>query len=358
MLVPFEVKKIAVLRANGIGDLMFALPALAALRAAYPGAEIVLLAKQWHAEFLQDRSGPVDRVIPIPAYPGVGAPENTSSHRPDLEAFFENMAGENFDIAIQLHGGGRHSNPFVRRLGARLTIGLRSPGAVALDRWVPYVYFQQEVIRYLEAVSLVSAKPVVLEPEIQVTRRDVAESEGAVPPDSRPLVVLHAGATDGRRRWAPERFGAVGAELTRRGFRVIVTGSREEEYLIRRVLEAMPCPGQGVSTLSLGGLAGLLSRAVLLVSNDSGPLHLGNAVGLATVGIYWCGNLFTAGPMTRARHRPAISWRLECPLCGRNTIQDNCDHHVSFVDDVPVTEVIEHCLELLGTLAETNRQPV
>ncbi len=347
-LIPSSVRKIGVVRANGMGDLIFAMPALAALRAAYPNAEIVFLGKEWHVQFFRNRPGPIDRVIAIPAYPGVGALENVSDDRPDLDDFFQAMSREQFDIVLQLHGGGRHSNPFVRRLGARLTAGLRAPDAIGLDRWIPYVYFQPEVARYLETVSLVGAKPIGLDPEICVTRDDIVESCQFVPPDDRPLVVIHPGATDGRRRWSTLKFGAVGKILADQGFRIVVTGIPEEDDLIRSVLQAMNCPGEGVSKLSLGGLVGLLSRARLTVSNDSGPLHVAGALGVPTVGIYWCGNVITAAPLTRTRHRPVLSWRLNCPSCNRNTINDNCDHRNSFVDDIPVDEVIGQCLDLLN----------
>lgn len=347
-LVPFKVRKIAVVRANGMGDMMFAMPALAALRITYPDAEIVLLGKDWHVQFFRNRPGPVDRVIAIPPYPGVGACQDVSQDRPDLDDFFHAMSHEQFDLALQIHGGGRYSNPFVRRLGARLTVGLRAPDAVALDRWIPYIYFQPEVIRYLETVSLVGAKPVGLEPEICVTRQDIEESHASVPPDDRPVVVLHPGATDGRRRWSPAKFGAVGKVLAEQGFRVVVTGIPEEDELIRSVLQSMNCPAEGISTLSLEGLVGLLSRARLAVSNDSGPLHLAGAVGVSTVGIYWCGNVITAAPLTRSRHRPVLSWRLDCPACNRNTISDNCEHRASFVDDIQAEQVIAQCFDLLN----------
>jgi len=55
------VHKIAVLRANALGDFIFTLPALEALRTAYPNAEIVLLAKEWHASFLERRPSPINR---------------------------------------------------------------------------------------------------------------------------------------------------------------------------------------------------------------------------------------------------------------------------------------------------------
>jgi ADP-heptose:LPS heptosyltransferase len=70
---PAAIDKIAVVRANGIGDYLFAEPALSALAAAYPQAEIVLLGKPWHARCLTNRPGAVDRVVVIPAYGGVSA---------------------------------------------------------------------------------------------------------------------------------------------------------------------------------------------------------------------------------------------------------------------------------------------
>ncbi len=94
--------KIAVLGANGLGDFIFALPALEALRVTYPKAEIVLFAKKWHANFLANRQGPIDRVVVVPISKGVneepGLVENLAEH----EQFFKAMAQERFDLAIQL----------------------------------------------------------------------------------------------------------------------------------------------------------------------------------------------------------------------------------------------------------------
>jgi hypothetical protein len=66
-----DVCKLAVLRANAIGDYLVSLPAIHALRAAYPAAELVLLGAGWHAGFLGGRPGPVDRCVPLPPTIGV-----------------------------------------------------------------------------------------------------------------------------------------------------------------------------------------------------------------------------------------------------------------------------------------------
>ena len=70
-----DVRRIAVLRANALGDFIFTLPALDALRCAYPSAEIVLLGAPWHAKLWRDRPGPVDRVLVVPPAPGIRTPD-------------------------------------------------------------------------------------------------------------------------------------------------------------------------------------------------------------------------------------------------------------------------------------------
>lgn len=343
-----DVRKIAVLRCNGVGDFMFSLPALAALRCAYPSAEIVLLGKQWHAEFLAGRPGPVDRVVAVPASRGVNGEPDGEEDPEELDRFFHAMQQESFDVAIQMHGGGRHSNPFARRLGARLTVGMKTPDAVALDRWIPYHHFQPEVFRHLEVVALLGAPPVMLEPRLESRAADLEQARAVVPEDGAPLALVHPGATDPRRRWPPEKFAAVADALSEAGARVLVHGDDSEGALVCEVLSCMRNEAIDLAgRLSLGGLGGLLSRCAVVVANDSGPLHLAAAVGARTVGIYWCGNLINAGPVARSRRRPAIAWRINCPVCGRNTLFDNCQHQNSFVADVPVEEVRSAALDLL-----------
>lgn len=281
-LVP-GVAKIAVLRANAIGDFIFTLPALLALRAAYPAAEIVLLGKAWHADFLRGRPGPVDRVIVIPPTRGVSEADDCDLDCAQADDFFAQMRDERFDLAVQCHGGGKYSNPFVRRLGARVTAGLKSPEAEPLDRWLA------------------------------------------------------------------ERFAEVGDALAVAGARIVITGASWDRPLATAIQRAMRQPVMDTTgRLTLGGLAGLLSRCAVVVANDSGPLHLARAVGTATVGIYWCFNLVNAGPVETARHWPIISWRTVCPVCGVDRSRGRCDDHPSFVADIPADDVITAALDLLS----------
>jgi ADP-heptose:LPS heptosyltransferase len=349
-----DVARIAVLRANALGDFIFALPALDALRAAYPAAEITLLGAPWHARLLAGRPGPVDRVLVVPPSPGIRkADPGEAAAGPAWPP-----PGERFDLAVQIHGGGRNANPFVSALGARLTVGLRAEDAPPLDRWIRYVYYQPEVFRYLEVVALAGARPVGYAPQLAVTEADLVAAKAVVGEPAAPRVALHPGASDARRRWPAARFAEVGDALAAAGAEVLVTGTGPEGALVSRVVDRMRRPARAlVGELSTGGLAGLYAGCALVVSNDTGPLHLAEAVGAPTVGIYWVGNVINCAPVQRRRHRPLVSWTIHCPECGLDCTRDlyperggpaPCAHQPSFVADVPAAEVCAAALELLA----------
>lgn len=357
-----NVKKIAVLRANALGDYIFSLPALTALRETYPRAEIVYLGQPWHQTFLENRPGPIDRVITIPKSQGVFDMQPYDSKQ-ILKVFFTEMQRENFDIAIQLHGGGKHSNPFVNNLGARLTIGAKTDDADQTDLWIPYIYYQRETLRLLEIVSLVGAKTAHISPVLHINQKDVDEAKMALGESKQPYVILHPGASDPRRRWSAKRFARIGNYLVQKGFKILVTGSGNEKEVVENVLSSMREPAENFyEKVSLNGLLGLISLAELLISNDTGPLHVAEAVSTKSLGLFWCGNGINGAPMTRALHRPLFSWITHCPLCGQHVAKNtafersekSCQHLTSFIDEIEVDEVIQATENLLAQKITSN----
>jgi len=353
-VVPAEhINKIAILRAGTLGDFLFTLPAIQAIRERFPTAEIVLLGKAWHAGFAPGHVPAISRVVTIPAYPGVGEPPDLRPSARALDHFFRDMRAEQFDLAFQMHGGGRYSNRFVNLLGARRTIGSRTPDAEPRDVSVPYVFYQNEVLRHLELGAHAGCTPTRLQPEITLLPEDQAEAN-RLTQGARNYVVLHPGASDPRRRWPAGQFAAVARTLLDQGLAVYVTGTAAEQDIIAEVVAGTSGRAQRATGLSLGGLAGLLAGARLTISNDTGPLHLARAVGGTTVGIYWCGNYITAGPLHTARHQSLLSWTLACPVCGTPCVHDvpfdspACTHMVSFVADIPDSAVLRAAQTLLA----------
>jgi ADP-heptose:LPS heptosyltransferase len=168
---PFEgVRRIAVLRGGGIGDLLFALPAIDALATTYPDAEITVLGSPVHAALLEGRPSCVSRVELLPIERGVREAAREQSDPVKTAEFRARVRRRGpIDLGVQVHGGGRYSNPFLIGLGPRHSVGCATEDAVHLERTLPYVYYQHEVVRGLEVAGLAGAEPVTLEPRLSVT---------------------------------------------------------------------------------------------------------------------------------------------------------------------------------------------
>ncbi|RII91943.1 glycosyltransferase family 9 protein, partial [Clavibacter californiensis] len=189
-----DVRSIAVLRGGGLGDLIFALPAIAALRAAYPDARITLLGTPLHRALLGGRPGGPDEIEVLPVAHGVRDVPGTDPDPAEIEAFAARVRARRFDLAVQVHGGGRNSNPFLLRLGARHTVGTATDDAERLERVIPYVYYQHEVLRGLEVAGLAGAPVAELEPVVRVTDAERAAAAERVTGAPGGLVVIHPGA--------------------------------------------------------------------------------------------------------------------------------------------------------------------
>ncbi len=369
---PFDdVRRIAVLRGGGIGDLLFAIPAIEALAAAYPAAELVLLGSPVHVELLRARPSPVSRIEVLPIARGI---REVPGKRPDerLIAAFRDRVRRfgSIDLGVQLHGGGRNSNPFLLALEPRHSVGAATEDADRLERTLRYVYYQHEVVRGLEVAGLAGAEPVVLEPRITVTAAEHRAIAGRLPHDGSPLAVVHPGATDPRRRWPVERFATVIAALLDDGASVALIGDATDldlhARLTREVRGLRPAAAGRVTglagVLALGETAALLAAADVVVANDSGPRHLAQAVGAPTVGVFWFGNVVNAAPFGRGSHRVHLSFTVRCPVCAADVTQvgwtaERCEHDVSFVDEVSAEPVVEDALELMAMSSLRSGSP-
>ncbi|WP_133828631.1 glycosyltransferase family 9 protein [Actinomycetospora succinea] len=345
-LVP-EVRRLAVLRANGLGDYVVAEPALAALRHAYPDAEVTLLGAGHHAALLDGRRSPVDRVVTVPLMPGIRVGPDPDASEDEVEAWCAEQRAHGYDLAVQMHGGGRNSNALLLRLGARVTVGSATPDAPRPDRWVPYWPYQHDTIRWLEVAAAAGGTPRRVEPRVEVRDEDLVASHAVVPSGDAPLLVVHPGATDARRCYPEERLGAVAQDLADRGARVVVVGGPGDAARVERVVAGMrEEPETAVGTLDLPALIGLLSRASVMLGNDSGPRHLAGAVGTPTVAVFTYANLADVAPLTRVWHRVLVSWHGGCQKCGLRVLEGWCGHEESATHDVPEDEVREAARDL------------
>lgn len=353
------VKKIAILRALVLGDLIFSLPAIAAIHNTYPEAEITYLGRPWHAGFLPGRIPGITRVVSFPAAAETYADLGFLIEPAAAQTIFPKLRAEAFDLAFQMQGGGINSNPFILRLGARVSIGTRERGAAALDRWLRYEYHQHEVVRQLDLAALAGAPAAGLHPQLPILPADHEAARPFLAQIHRPFAVIHAGARDIRRCWPVEQF-ARAAELVQRelGLEIVLTGTNEVDHeKAQQIGERL---GGRVTNLtgrlSLPGLVGLLSQADLMISNDTGPLHLALALGTRVVGLFWVEYLIKSLPLRRDIFSPLIAWERSCPLCGKwldhyevvSCDPRPCMHETSFIASIRPEEVLAAAVELLA----------
>jgi ADP-heptose:LPS heptosyltransferase len=267
---------ILVLRALGVGDLLTAVPALRALRAAFPDDRLVLATRP-HLADLVELVDAVDELLP-------------TDDRSEVD-----WPGEPPRLAVNLHGRGPESTAALLATDPGTVMSHRHPDFPGVDgpEWTDQVHEVDRWCRLLEYYSV-------------PTRRD----DLALPPPPGPspadgAVVLHPGAAYGSCRWPAERFARVASRLAGAGNRVVVTGDATETDLARSVAEQAGLPDSAVlaGRTSLADLAALVAAARLVVSNDTGTGHLATAFGTPSVVLFGpTSPQYWGPPADRAQH--------------------------------------------------------
>ena len=301
-----QVRSVAVFRALQLGDLLCAVPALRALRHALPGARVTLVGLPWARTFATRFPDYIDEFIAFP-----GAPE-LPEQAPDvarLPAFFADMRARRFDLALQMHGNGVHTNAIVARFGARRVAGFHVADEPLPDRgdFLPYPPTLHEIRRNLRLVEFLGMPAQGEALEFPLTPRDRDEL-AAIPAFARLVpghyVCLHAGARNPAKRWAAERFARLGDALHARGYDVVLTGSAVERPITAAVADAMHAPSHDFALpISIGALAALLAGARLLVANDTGVSHVAVGLRLPSVVIFFATDPAQWAPLEVRLHR-------------------------------------------------------
>jgi ADP-heptose:LPS heptosyltransferase len=307
------VARVAVVRAlNGIGDMLVTTPALRALRAAYPQAEIALIGRRRACELLRRLPGYVDEVALLPAFPGI---EGETDDVLDVPAFFSRMHAHRFDLAIQMHGTGATSNILTALLGAGRTLAYYVPEHYRPDprSSVPYRTDLPEPRLWLALLENFGIPSQGESLEFPLFPDDLEKATAllreAGVDDGESYVVIHAGAADAARRWGAERFAAVADRLATDGLHVVLTGSPAEREVAADVALAMRARSADLSgRTDLGTLGAIVDGARLVVCNDNGVSHVAAARGVASV--VTCTPLFEYprwAPLDERLHRIVMS---------------------------------------------------
>lgn len=312
-------RSIAVFRALNLGDMLCSMPAFKALRAALPDTKIVLIGLASAAPLVERNRDCIDELLIFPGDPAF--PEQTVQHDA-LPRFYRSVARRHFDLILQMHGSGTHSNRLVRAMRARQWAGFVPQASMAEPgRLMPWPDDLPEARRYLALLAWMGVEvPQAASPTLNLSSSDhaeataVARERGLVP---ERCVLVHPGARLVSRRWPVERYAAVASALIQRGWQVAVTGSASEASLAAQ-LQRMT-HGEAINlcgATSLGGLAALLDQTRLLICNDTGVSHVAASVGARSIVIASGSDVRRWAPENRKQH-VVLHWPMPCRPCMR-----------------------------------------
>jgi heptosyltransferase II len=295
--------KILVRATNWIGDAVMSLPALAAIRAGFPTAEIAVLARPWVADIYAGQTA-IDRVIPYRAARGAR----------DLGAKWDlakQLRGEAFECAILLQ------NAFEAALLVKLA-GI--PKRIGYDRdsrgWLltdaiavpkPGEIPRHQSFYYLELLRRAGILAVL--PETQTIRLDgidqaiargalrFAEFEAALPV----IGVSPGAAYGGAKRWMADGFAEAASSIAlQESASVALFGSETERPLCEAIAESIGAHGAAVINLAgrttLREFIDLAAACRLFLTNDSGAMHIASALGVRTVAVFGATDDIATGP--------------------------------------------------------------
>jgi heptosyltransferase II len=293
-----DPKRLLVVMPNWVGDVVMATPTLRALRELFPKAHVTALIRSPIKAVLGGCPW-VDKVITSrPARKGVLVDKRADN----LLVLSRRLSARKFDAAVLLTNSFR-SALLVRMAGIKRRIGYDRDGRgiMLTDRLLPVRVkgrFQpvSTLDYYLGLTQYLGAMKPSAKMELFVSSREkhkadkVLADAGYAADDARPLVVLNPGANYGDAKiWDAGRFAQVADELAQRfNAAVAVTGSPKERGILDQVIKQAKTPVLDLLKhgIDLGSLKGVISRAKLLITNDTGPRHYALALGVPVVVVY------------------------------------------------------------------------
>jgi heptosyltransferase-2 len=294
------MSKVLVRATNWLGDAVMSLPALRAIRQIFPHAHIAVLARPWVAD-LYAREQSIDRVLPYPAAPGWTARRTLARH----------LQSDRFDCAILLQNAFDAALiAWLARIPERIGYNRDSRGFL-LTRAIPVPepgdiprhqrFYYLELLRRAGMLEHFPPSPEIrLDgiPEARAAGRAHLASLGI----AGPAIGINPGAAYGNaKRWLPERFAETAADLASElTLPALICGSPSERPLCEQVATLLRA--RGVQTLNLAGettlrqFIDLTAACRLVLTNDSGAMHVASALAVPTVTIFGATDDTTTGP--------------------------------------------------------------
>jgi len=351
---PITPKRILVMRLDRLGDVILSTPVLEALRQRYPHAFIAMMVRAANQDILHGNPY-LNEVI-------VYEKEGTHHSVWGTIRFARRLRRYAFDTAIVLHPSNRsHWIPWLAHIPVRIGYH-RKRSSWLLTHRLPHRKQEgakPEMVYTLELLEPLGIVPnPALRPHISLQPRAVKYTEtllteAGISSGDR-LVAIHPSASCVSRRWMPDRFAQVADRLiTEQGIRICIVAAEADASYAHAMRDAMRQPVLDLTgRLSVAELAALLHRCRLLISNDTGPVHVAAAMGTPVVDIFGRNQRGLSplrwGPMGEGHI--VLHKEVGCVKC----LAHNCDINFLCLTEISVDEVYQAAAAALQRTPSTD----
>jgi len=299
---PAPVESICLLRLSALGDVTHVLPLIRTLRRAWPQVEITWVIGKGEHRLLDGLPG-----VHFVEYDKKSGLRGMWALRKALKARLGKR--KRFDALLQMQVAAR-ANLLSAFIPARLRVGYdksrsKDLHGLFINTRIP----DRPGIHVLDAIGSF-CEPLGLRQEdvawdMPVPADAFAWAGAQWPDDGHPVLMISPASSHVRRNWRPERYAALANHAAAEGWRVVLCGGRSDlerqlgDAIIAK-MELAPLDLIGKDTLKQ--LPALLARADLLVTPDSGPMHIANAMGTKVLGLHAASNPLRSGPYSDVRY--------------------------------------------------------
>lgn len=328
-----EPATLLVIRPGGIGDAVLLAASVSGLKNIYPHIQIIILAEKRNAGALSLISA-VDHVLSY-----------------DIPCEFIQALRGRYDVVIDTEQWYRLSAVVARLVRAPMKIGFDTNVRRRMfTHGVRYDLYAYEPDNFLTLL-----KPLGVDCEL-----DAGAVTLSVPPqalsvadkllltlDSELFVTIFSGASTMEKRWGPDRFRQVAEMLLAFGVNIVVVGGKED----RQQGEMIAGGGLGLNLAGLTSLAetaAVIQKSALLLSGDSGVLHIAAGLGIPTVSLFGPGRVKKWAP--RGDRHKVINKGLPCSPCTFFGNTPPCPHNIQCMSDITVYEVVNAVTMLLTSV--------
>jgi len=332
-----KTNKVLVIRPGGIGDAALLLPALKILKDLIPATQIHILCEPRNA--------------------GVFA------HSPFISRIFNyNRLGDlkkirdiEYDCIFDTEQSHLLTCTLVALLKGYKKIGFATKGrGKAYDVSVQYFHDEYEANSFFrlfaDGIENWPEKFQLRPPYFSPTNQEREKVSALLADIKKEIVCMFPGASIKERLWPMDRWSKVADELSKYEYRPIIIGGRAEIDMSQEIMDVAKTPIRNLcSKLSLSETTALFDRSKLLISTDSGILHIGAMCNIPTVSLFGPGIADKWGPEGE-RHR-IINRNLPCSPCTKFGTTPPCPNKQECMNEITSSNVIDAAIDLLKEIS-------